>query len=90
MYLSSSKAGRNFHRKTPIGFLKRLMGVHEDSHLHQLPLLDSRPSTNSDLPEEFDAREKWSNCPTIREIRDQGSCGSCWVCTLTAVIQFFH
>lgn len=21
---------------------------------------------------------RWPNCPTIREIRDQGSCGSCW------------
>lgn len=31
------------------------------------------------LPESFDAREQWPNCPTIKEIRDQGSCGSCWV-----------
>lgn len=31
------------------------------------------------LPENFDAREQWPNCPTIKEIRDQGSCGSCWV-----------
>ncbi|XP_015425929.1 PREDICTED: cathepsin B-like [Myotis davidii] len=30
------------------------------------------------LPENFDARENWPNCPTIKEIRDQGSCGSCW------------
>nr|1SP4_A Chain A, Cathepsin B [Bos taurus] len=30
------------------------------------------------LPESFDAREQWPNCPTIKEIRDQGSCGSCW------------
>lgn len=36
------------------------------------------------LPESFDAREQWPNCPTIREIRDQGSCGSCWVSTLLA------
>lgn len=31
------------------------------------------------LPESFDSREQWPNCPTIKEIRDQGSCGSCWV-----------
>ncbi|XP_053314628.1 cathepsin B [Spea bombifrons] len=30
------------------------------------------------LPENFDSREAWPNCPTIKEIRDQGSCGSCW------------
>ena len=32
-----------------------------------------------DLPAAFDAREQWPNCPTIKEVRDQGSCGSCWV-----------
>lgn len=31
------------------------------------------------LPTNFDAREQWPNCPTLKEIRDQGSCGSCWV-----------
>lgn len=31
-----------------------------------------------DIPASFDAREQWPYCPTIQEIRDQGSCGSCW------------
>jgi cathepsin B len=31
-----------------------------------------------DLPDNFDARDQWPNCPTIKEVRDQGSCGSCW------------
>lgn len=30
------------------------------------------------IPSSFDARVKWPNCPSISEIRDQGSCGSCW------------
>ena len=32
-----------------------------------------------DLPASFDGRDQWKNCPTIQEVRDQGSCGSCWV-----------
>lgn len=30
------------------------------------------------LPANFDAREKWPQCETIKQIYDQGSCGSCW------------
>jgi len=31
------------------------------------------------LPDSFDARERWSQCSsTIGYIRDQGHCGSCW------------
>lgn len=40
------------------------------------------------LPDNFDARNHWPNCPTIGEIRDQGSCGSCWVSVLHHL--FFH
>ncbi|KAL5961997.1 Cathepsin B [Taenia solium] len=32
----------------------------------------------AELPSEFDARIAWPDCPTIGEIRDQGTCGSCW------------
>lgn len=35
--------------------------------------------SDTKLPDNFDARETWKNCSTIAEIRDQGSCGSCWV-----------
>lgn len=31
-----------------------------------------------DLPDEFDSRTAWPNCPTIQQVRDQGNCGSCW------------
>lgn len=27
------------------------------------------------VPEAFDSREQWSNCPSLRNIRDQSSCG---------------
>lgn len=53
------------------------MGVHPDSKNYQeKPKLMG--SIRSDLPDDFDSRTNWPNCPTIQEIRDQGSCGSCW------------
>ncbi|XGW24171.1 hypothetical protein V3C99_005960 [Haemonchus contortus] len=36
------------------------------------------PVTNEELPESFDSREKWKDCPSISYIRDQSNCGSCW------------
>lgn len=30
------------------------------------------------LPERFDAREQWPDCPSLQQIRDQSNCGSCW------------
>jgi cathepsin B len=30
------------------------------------------------LPDNFDPREEYPNCESIKEIRDQANCGSCW------------
>jgi cathepsin B len=62
----------------PREYILQLMGVHRDAHLFRLPT-KSGEVTDVEIPEEFDAREQWPDCPTIKEIRDQGSCGSCWV-----------
>lgn len=74
--------GRNFDESVPLGHIRRLMGVHPDAHKFALPdkklVLGEDPLEAVDIPEEFDARTNWPNCPTIKEIRDQGSCGSCW------------
>jgi len=37
-----------------------------------------RPVFVGAVPETFDARQQWPQCPTIQAIRDQGHCGSCW------------
>nr|KAF6479584.1 cathepsin B [Molossus molossus] len=68
------KAGHNFHN-VELSYVKRLCGTKLGG-----PKLPQRVWLADDivLPENFDAREQWPNCPTIKEIRDQGSCGSCW------------
>ncbi|XP_076129034.1 cathepsin B-like [Alosa pseudoharengus] len=43
----------------------------------KLPYIEL-PVEHVSLPDTFDAREQWPNCPTIQQIRDQGNCGSCW------------
>ncbi|XP_037727078.1 cathepsin B [Drosophila subpulchrella] len=75
--------GRNFDESVTEDHIRRLMGVHPDAHKFALPekkevLGELYKATDKEIPEEFDARKEWPNCPTIGEIRDQGSCGSCW------------
>ena len=82
---STWRAGRN-HRFDGLSLdsIQAQMGVlHDDSDNtmlksnHAKKVYTSIEST--DLPSSFDAREEWSDCSTTKEIRDQGSCGSCWV-----------
>ncbi|GET90344.1 cysteine peptidase C [Leishmania tarentolae] len=58
--------------------VRRLMGV-TNASTDAVPLRKfSVEEMQKDLPESFDAAEKWPMCGTISEIRDQSNCGSCW------------
>ncbi|XP_017769146.1 PREDICTED: cathepsin B [Nicrophorus vespilloides] len=72
---STWKAGRNFVPNVSMKYIKKLMGALPEPKT--LPEIEHLLG-DADIPENFDAREQWPDCPTIREIRDQGSCGSCW------------
>lgn len=53
--------------------IKLMLGVHPDSKSFRLPELLHGEASVNDLPENFDSRSNWPNCPTIMEIRDQVS-----------------
>lgn len=73
------KAGRNFPLHTPFSYFKKLMGTFkDDGFLPKIPKVKHDAKLIASLPEAFDPRDKWPNCPSLNEIRDQGACGSCW------------
>merc|ERR1712004_628956 len=67
---STWKAGPNMPNM-PVHTLKRMMGVLEDPRGNELPTIH-HDLTLTSLPDNFDSREAWPNCPTIKEVRDQG------------------
>jgi len=74
----SWKAGVNAKfdiNKKPEDFAHLFGALEEPEHLKlprkEIPVL-------KDIPASFDPRDQWPDCDSLFEIRDQGSCGSCW------------
>lgn len=73
------RAGRNFvledwdyFKRIASGILPWILKVSSDGSINP-------HDESEEVPEEFDAREQWPECQSIRQIRDQSDCGSCWV-----------
>jgi len=58
--------------------IKGMMGVKGLELPLGLPIVDPRTEAKIDLPDNFDGRDQWKNCPSLKEVRDQAACGSCW------------
>jgi len=58
--------------------IKGMMGVKSIGLPPGIPVKDPRAKGKVTLPDKFDAREQWPDCPSTSEIRDQAACGSCW------------
>jgi cathepsin B len=56
---------------------KSQLSPKQQEMLKQKHALSKKPS-NIQLPENFDSRTQWPNCPSIQSIRNQAECGSCW------------
>jgi cathepsin B len=64
----------SFIKDATIGQMKGMMGVKLGGP--QLP--EKTVFENVNAPEIFDSRTNWPNCPTMKVIRDQSACGTCW------------
>ncbi len=60
--------------------VKKLLGAYLDTpEWLQLPQKYFAELGVEELPTDFDSRTAWPKCESIREVRDQSNCGSCWV-----------
>lgn len=73
-------AGRNFPENMTLSEIRSLLGLKTlpQQVFEHIPIKYHEVDAG-DLPVSFDARAKWSNCKSVKQVADQSSCGSCWV-----------
>ena len=57
--------------------MKLLGSLKNPRYKKKLPTMWHKLDLES-IPDSFDSRTNWPDCPSIGNIRDQGECGSCW------------
>ncbi|XP_050438021.1 cathepsin B-like [Adelges cooleyi] len=82
------KAGVNFHPKTSVDDIKRLLGSYAlgSPKTEPVKVHDAVYLAETQIPKTFDARNKWNYCTTIKTVRDQGNCGSCWAFSTSSAL----
>jgi cathepsin B len=72
------KAGVNSHfLGVPLDVVQGMLGVKKNPKARQ-GLETVRSTSSAAIPSSFDSRMAFPECPSVREIRDQAACGSCW------------
>ena len=70
-------AGHNkYFDKMDLETIKGMMGTLETPEHLKLPIKDIEPL--EDIPESFDSAANWPKCESLKDVRDQSTCGSCW------------
>lgn len=81
--LALSAMAKKQFRKPPAG-TKQL----SDDVINSLPGFKRSPRHRAVgiMPDSFDSRTKWPNCVSIKTIRNQGQCGTCWAVSSASVL----
>jgi len=73
------KAAHNHITRMPKSEARALLGVDlKGLHAYEWRNQEYSAAEIRAAPATFDARTQWPNCPTMKEIRNQKHCGSCW------------